>query len=286
MPCQSGDVSPRRRVRLTDQALVAVALARQLAGDARWGPGGEAPAGGRPDTPRAATLAQLVAALAAEPDGRAGRMLRERSTAAGRLAERAAAAPPGLPSLEVAVWRAASTAAPRTAGTAELLLAALESGGADLTGLVAAAGYGPRDLYRAAAAAPGHPWAPGAETVGLGADPDLGPGAGLAVARVRAAAGGAAALVLALATLPEAAEALGADVDDLAARVGAQGDGGTLVGEGDAGLDPVLTAARAWCTAPITATDLLRAAQLAGGPAAAALLEAAASSPADPGSAP
>lgn len=248
-----------RTIRLTDQALVAVTVARRVAG------------------PRGATVADLLAGLATEPDGAAGAVLRRRSTAAGRLAERVRAAIPGLASLEHAAARAADDAAPRPAPTAALLAAALEVGGPDVADLLAACGYEPRELYRAAVGS-----VAADETFGLGGDVDLAPDAATAVARVRAAAGGAVDLVVAVAALPAPPPLLPADAAELAAvrdDLDRRGDA-TQAGESwDRGLDAVLDAARGWrrgAPPPVSAQDLLRAALVAGGHGPAALLDEAA----------
>lgn len=267
MPCQSatGRGTGARRVRLTDQALVAATIARRL-----------------PPETRHATVADLLAGLVSEPDGRAGRLLRERMTAAARLPGRAAAGPPGVASLDTALARGSDEASPRTAGTADLLLAALEVGGQDLADLATGAGYDPAGLYRAACAFPAQAWSPGAETVGLGSEPGLDGGSALAVARVRAAGGGAVDLVLAIAALPEGGTLLDASAEELAALADAGAGPASPAPLPEHGLEAVLEAARAWCAPPITAGELLRAAVIAGGPRPAALLAAAGSHPVDP----
>jgi hypothetical protein len=223
-----------QRTVLTDQALVAVALARaHAAGTAR--------------TPH---VADLLVGLAAEPDGLAGRLLREREGAAIRLRERGAL--PRLAPLSVATGWAADDARPRAATTLDLLRAALEAGGGELRDLLDAVGLG--DL-----AAPVIPPEQAGETLGLRPPTDPEPGlsaeAALAIARTRALAGGAADLLLAIGRGPQADSV--APLPDLTGAV-ARGD--------DAGLDAVVGAARAWRgDEPVTTGDLVRAALAVGG---------------------
>jgi len=117
-------------VRLTDQALVAVAVARQLA------------AGSSP------TVAHLVAGLAIEPDGVAGGFLAEPASAAAALVERAGTASPHLPTLQAAVgWAQPAPGTPLW--TVDLLAAALEIGRDDADDLLHAAGYDTAALRQA-----------------------------------------------------------------------------------------------------------------------------------------
>jgi hypothetical protein len=257
-----------RRVRLTDQALVAVGLARRVA-RSRGAPSPGAPTGSR-DEPAAvaATVADLLAGLAAEPDGAAGRVLRAQMTAATALTERVAIPPPGLARLEAAVARGDRIASPRPPGTVDLLAAALEVGGTDLADLVTVAGYDPRALYRSATRLA----ADAGETLGLATTgdegPPLAPDAALAVARTRAAAGGAVDLVVNLAA-GDTGALVPFDPVDLAALHSHLRDRTDTdpTGPGwDAGVDAVVGAARAWRGRdPVRASDLLRAAVVAGG---------------------
>lgn len=264
-----------RRVRLTDQGLVAVTLARDAAARAA----------------RVPTVADLLVALAVEPDGVAGHRLRAHAGAAVSLAQRAAAAPAHLPRLLDAVAHAARAAAPRPPGTADLLAAVLAVGGPDIADLLAAAGYSPDDLrpddlrpedvstdVGSAAVLDRVPqswssaWSAASETVGLSREPDprFSPGASVALARTRAVAGGAVELVLAIASAPEGSVADGDDLDPgvlaflldrlLAARTGED------TAQWDAGLEPVIAAALAWREGGVvTSADLLVAAALNGG---------------------
>lgn len=246
------------RMRVTDQALVAITVARQVAGEHHRHP----------------TAADLLVGLAAEADGRAGALLRDPPAVAARLSDRAATAPPGLPRLEDVVAHAGAGESTHPVATAGLLTALLEAGGPDLLDLLAACGYDSRTLYRAATRDPG----PGGETFGLGSDPDLAADAAVAVARVRAAAGGAVDLVLAIAAAPGAEELVPADPDDLAAALAGlhrHGEPERAGEDWDHGLDGVLAAARVWCTPPIGARELLRAAIAAGGRGPSHLLDAA-----------
>lgn len=261
------------RVKLTDQALVAVALARR---------GAEA-AG------RSAHVADLLVGLGAEADGVAGRLLGEHASALTALAGRLAVAPPRLPALEVALRWAAGDVGPRPLGTIDLLLAAIEVGGSDLADLLDGCG-----LPRAALAGAQRPaatplWAAPdshalTETYGL--DPsatDLTPAAARAVARTRAVGGGAVTLVAALAgeasTDPDAVpldpDALRERLHRLAPR-GAPAQALERRGDDDwdAGVEAVLEGA--WRTrhgdGPLGPVDLLRAAALVGGRGPARLL--------------
>lgn len=244
------------RLRLTDQALVAVTAARQAAEEH-----------GRPPT-----AAHLLVGLAAEADGRAAALLGTPPSAAAQLPERALTAPPGLPPLDAVLTRARAGVPVRPVSTRSLLAAVLEAGGADVVDLLAACGYEPRTLYRWAIREPRL----GEETFGLGSDPDLAPDAAAAVARVRAAAGGAVDLVLAIATMPRAEEVIAEDPDGLVSILAVLTRSGEVEEAGarwDHGLDGVLAAARAWVQPPIGIGDLLRAAVTAGGRGPERLLE-------------
>lgn len=234
------------RVRLTDQALVAVTAARQ-SGEAHG---------------RHPTVADLLVGLAAEPDGQAGTLLRAHTTSAARLLEHAPAAASDLPPVEAVLARSASREAPRAVPTRALLAGLLEAGGTAVVALLATCGYDPGELYRAAVREP----ALDGETFGLGSDPDLSADAATAVARVRAAAGGAVALVVAIAATPDGGGLLALDDGELSAvrasLRAAEDASGTAW---DRGLDVVLDTARAWREPPLHARDLLRAAVSAGG---------------------
>lgn len=266
MECQREPAAPRR-VRLTDQALVAVALARRSA--AAHG--------------REPTAVDLLLGLASEPDGWAGRVLRRRDTAVVTLAARAGSPPPAMPALLEVVAAAADRAAPRPPGTRDLMAAVHTVGGDDVDALLASCGYDARDL-RSPNASDGlapyartendERWTGPQETVTLAGPglPALSRAAAHAVGRVRAAGGGALALLELLVdedagpkdgTIGEAT-ILGA----LAARAHLERSdpAAAATAPRDAGLDPVLavtadlTAGRAATTA-----DLLHALLLAGG---------------------
>lgn len=242
------------RVRLTDQALVAVTAARQA---------GEASA-------RHPTVADLLVGLAAEPDGQAGVLLRTHATSAARLLEHAPAASPDLLAVEPVLARSAAREAPRAVPTRVLLAGLLEAGGTGVVGLLATCGYDPGELYRAAVREP----ALDSETFGLGSDPDLAADAATAVARVRAAAGGAVALVVAIAATPGGGDLLALDEGELSAVRASLRRAQDATGAGwDRGLDAVLDTARAWRDPPLHARDLLCAAVSAGGEGPRRLIE-------------
>lgn len=259
-------------VRLTDQALVAVTLARVRA--AR-----EA---------RVPTVLDVVLGLAEEPDGAAGRLLvQHASSVMVLLATRTVQ--PGLAPLDVAVRWAAEAACPRPADTTDLLGAAIEIGGSALRDTLATVNdpvsglSRPADWHRSGELT--------RETFGMGApgdrDETLTPVGARAVARTRAAAGGAVELVLMLADDPR--DELGQwnlpATDDLLAVLERLRQDGIPTAEGDAwdrGLEPVLDAARHFGPARLPAADLLRAALLAGGTGPRALLDACSQAAAEP----
>lgn len=223
-------------VRLTDQALVAVALARRIADGRR------------------ATAADLIAGLAVEPEGGAGLVLRS-SLGVVDLERRASVAPPGVPPLD-AVVRAAADAGGRPSWTVELLDAAVVHGGQDVQDMLEATGLdvwdlraGPRSTWLAwrdevepftdfEAAYEATRLSDLCETFGLGNDVGaLTAAADRTVARARALGGRVRDLLLALRLPGSGAEALLADSAALAeAATRATGP-----------LDPVLAAAQ---TAP------------------------------------
>jgi len=253
-------------LRLTDQAVVAVALARARA--AR-----EA---------RRATVLDLVLGLAEEREGVAGRLLDGHASGAiVLLATRSA--PPGLAPLDVAVRWAAEAALPRPADTSDLLAAATEVGGSEFRDTLSAVNPPLAELRWPAGLSWPSPLAP--ETFGLGAPGDLDemltPVGARAVARTRAMAGGAVELVRMLADDPrdELRQWNLPSTDDLVGSLQRLQRDGIPAAEGDAwdrGLEPVLEAARRLGTGRLPAEDLLRAAVLAGGTGPLALLDAAA----------
>ncbi len=113
--------------RLTDQARVAVLLARSL------------PAPGPDRAARPATVAHLVAALAGEPEGIAGIRLRQQSgEVAARVASHPFVAARSLPPLDTV--NVALPVQDRPVWTLELLHAAVRVGGEDLAHLLGECG--------------------------------------------------------------------------------------------------------------------------------------------------
>jgi len=266
--------------RLTDQAAVAVALARARACAAH----------------RPGHVVDLLVGLAEEPDGVAGRTLADRVSAVVALA--AHPLPPRLAPLDVAVSWAEAEAAPRPAGTGDLLDAALQLGGAELADILDAVGLSAVDVENVHSDDSGwndprwgrllDVWGqngrPGraSETLGLRPPTDPEPGltreAARAVAVTRGMAGGAVDLLVAVAASSEHVgdAVLGDPVVTIAALVallerGARERAGD---DWDRGLEAVLDAARTFRgNAPVSADDLVRAAAVAGGAGPAAVLE-------------
>jgi len=245
--------------RLTDQALVAVSLARAaaLASD------------------RHATVADLLAALAVESEGEAGRRLRNRSSAAAALAERAVSVP--APPMDAAVRNAVQHSGARAATTVDLLEAALVVGTDDVADLLAGAGYD-RDLDGFLVDDVFGELDGAGETYGLSpaGAPDLDEPAARVVAQVRAIAGGAVALLLAVAAAPDADGAvLLGDREALAlARSNLDRRGLGDQPGWDAGLDVVIdTAAQLREGERTTTRDLVRACLIAGGDGPKAVVE-------------
>lgn len=236
--------------RLTDQAAVAVALTRATA----------------PGDP---TIAHLLVGLATEPEGRAGRRLRERATAVALLTQRAGRCP--APPLEAALSHAVREAGQRAVSTVDLLDAAVRSGGADLTDLLEHVGYH-RDLDGWLLGGVAHTWFDNAETLGWspGGDADLDAVASRVAAQVRAVGGGAVEVLIAAAAAPELSDAL--DPETLAGTAERLDRTPTW----DAGLDSVISSAVLLAdTPPASLRDLLRAALIAGGDGPRRVLEAA-----------
>lgn len=231
------------QARLTDQAVVAVALARVAAGR---GP---------------ATIAHLLAGLASEAEGRAGARLRERASAAAALADRARATP--APAMEDALVAAIDKAQGRAATTIDLLDAALAVGGDDVADLLGAVGYS-RDLDGWLTSDPVEDWFEHPETFGFhpAGDAVFDAPASRVVAQVRAVRGGAVDVLIAAAAAPDAGVAVAdpAALAAAAARLRRPTDGW------DAGLDAVVEAARSLAEQDtVTIRDLVRAALVAGG---------------------
>ncbi len=230
------------QARLTDQAAVAVALARRA--------GGSQP-----------TAAHLLIGLVTEPEGRAGRRLRERASAAAALVDRAGAVP--APSLEVVLRQALQAAGARAATTVDLLDAVIAAGGGDVAGFLERAGY-QRDLDGWLAADPYAEWYEDAETYGLAPHGDalLDRSASRVVAQVRAVNGGAVEVLIAGTAAPDSPLAA-PDPRALAATAARLR---SAAPQWDAGLDAVLTAAQTLREDDlVTIRDLVRAALAAGG---------------------
>lgn len=273
--CRQREADPRagapaegaRPVRLTDQALVAVTIARRHAGR------------------RSPSTADLLVGLASEPDGRAAQALRRQETACTRLVGRAVTAPPRLAGLAVALGWAAREVEGRPLWTSDLLAAAREVGGSDLAELLASCGFDPHGL---AVEPPDTvaPWeaidAPERLAETRGFDPAghaWSLPAARAVARARALGGGAVTLVVALAVEEALSpESVPLDVGELRARLRRRPSAAwprlATPHAGDHGLDAVVAAGEriADPQRPLAPTDLLRAAILAGGADPAALL--------------
>lgn len=227
--------------RLTDQAAVAVAVARAAA----------------PGDP---TVGHLLIGLATEPEGRAGRRLRERTTAVALLTQRAGGCP--APPLPVALSRAAQHVGRRAVSTVDLLDAAVRVAGDDLTDLLEQVGYH-RDLDGWLLGDPEQDWFEDAETYGFqpSGDATMDRSASRVVAQVRAVDGGAIHLLIAGVAAPDGPQ--GPDpraLAEVAARLR------SATGSWDAGLDAVLRAAGTICDGPVvTVRDLVRATLVAGG---------------------
>lgn len=241
--------------RLTDQAAVAVLVARTVAD-----PGGP-------------TVAHLLIGLATEPDGRAGRRLRERASAAAVLLERGSTTP--APPMADAINRAGAGGT-RAATTVDLLDAAIACGGPDVDDLLVAAGYH-RDLDGWLAGDPESSWFEDAETYGLqpAGDSTFDEVAGRVVAQVRAVDGGGVEVLIAAAAAPDV-DVIAADPSDLAGVAARLGGAHERPGDRawDAGLDAVVSAAQTLRDGPaVTVRDLVRAALVAGGDAPRLVLE-------------
>ena len=236
--------------RLTDQAAVALALARTAARSAH------------------PSIGHLLVGLATEPDGRAGRRLRERATAVAELSQRVANVP--TPPATDALAIAAAAADGGVVDTVALLDAAIRAGGSDVADLLETCGFH-RDLDG---------WLPGGvqwfddpETLGWSptGDDALDSVASRVAAVVRAVDGGAVEIVIAAVAAPET------DLSHLDPAVLATAAAGLQRTEGwDAGLDAVVAAAPLLADGTRASVhDLLRAALVAGGEGPRRLLSAA-----------
>lgn len=235
--------------RLTDQAAVAVAVARAAS----------------PDEP---TVGHLLIGLATETEGRAGRRLRERATAVALLTERAGSCP--APPLTTALGQAAQHAGRRAVSTVDLLDAAVRVGGDDLSDLLERVGY-QRDLDGWLLGGVEQTWFDAAETLGWspGGDDTLDPVASRVAAQARAVGGGAVEVLIAAAAAPELGDDL--DPESLAGAAGRL----ERTQAWDAGLDAVVATAALLADPPASLRDLVRAALIAGGDGPRRVLEAA-----------
>lgn len=175
----------RRRVRLTDQALVAVTAARHAA---------------TADQREPTALDLLVALATAE--GAASTRLGDRMAGMTRLVERARHGSPRLVTVDDVLRWAAGAVTGRPVSTDDLLGATLELGGSELADTLDAAGVPPAAL---AAEPDDDPTVHVSETFGLdpnGADRWPLPCA-RAMARARASGGSATALAVAIAVDPQ-----------------------------------------------------------------------------------
>ena len=244
------------RGRLTDQAAVAVALAQAIAGTA------------------VPSVGHLVAGLAAEPEGRAGRRLRERGWAAAQLTERAGEV--SAPPLPVAVSQALTAAGAHAATTVDLLDAALARGGAALADLLSDCGYH-RDLDGWLLSDPATDWFEQAETYGFqpSGNATFDRAASRVIAQVRAVNGGAVSLLIAASAAPDA----GLDSPDPRTLAQVADRLPATAAHWDLGLDAVLGAAQILTDgACATVSDLVRAALVAGGDGPKVILQLAAES--------
>ena len=236
--------------RLTDQAAVAVAVAR-------------AAVAGEP------TVAHLLIGLATEPEGRAGRRLRERTTAVSLLIARAGHCP--APPLGAALTTAAANCPGRAVSTVDLLDAAVRTGGSDISDLLEQVGY-QRDLDGWLLGDLEQTWFDDAETLGWspGGDDALDSVASRVAAQVRAVGGGAVHVLIAAAAAPELDVEL--DPESLAGAAHRL----EPTPSWDTGLDAVVATAPLLAEQPpASLRDLLRAALIAGGEGPRRVLEAA-----------
>lgn len=245
----------RRRVRLTDQALVAVTAARHAAADDERAP---------------SALDLLVALTTAE--GAASARLGGLMAGMTRLAERARHGSPRLAAVDDVLRWAAGAVTDRPLSTDDLLSATLELGGSELADALDAAGVPPAALTADVdAASPDDPTTQVTETFGLdpaGAERWPLPCA-RAMARARAAGGSATALALAIAIDPQLPTPV--DPETVVRRLhsvfaGQDWRSASLGREDDAGADAVGVAAergaRGGVVDPLTLTQ---AARMAGG---------------------
>lgn len=250
--------STRRRVRLTDQALVAVTAARHAAAA---------------DEREPSALDVLVALATAE--GAASARLGGLMAGLTRLAERARHGSPRLAGVDDVLRWAGGAVTDRPLSTDDLLAATVELGGSELADTLDAAGVPPDTL---ATEPDDDPTTHVTETFGL--DPAGIQGWPLpcarAIARARAAGGSATALAVAITVDPQLPAPV--DPDTVGYRLrraveAADWRSAVLARDDDAGVDAVVSAAegggRNGVVDPLT---LMQAARMAGGALPAELL--------------
>jgi hypothetical protein len=255
MPRHAGTA---QRLRLTDQALVAVTAARRA---------------GELDARQPSAMDLLVALATTE--GTAAARLGDVMAGMTRLVERARHGSPRVATAEDVLRWAAGERPPRPVTTDDLLAATVELGGSELADAADAAGVAPHALRDEA---PDDPAVQVAETLGL--DPQGSQGWPLpcarAVARARAAGGSAAAVCVAVAVDPQLPAPV--DVDTVWQRLRlavGPGDWRTTAADrdDDAGVEAVVAAAESGARRGVVdALTLVQAARMAGGTLAAGLL--------------
>lgn len=250
--------STGRRVRLTDQALVAVTAARRAAAV---------------DEREPSALDVLVALATAE--GAASARLGDLMAGLTRLAERARHGSPRLAGIDDVLRWAGGAVTDRPLSTDDLLAATVELGGSELADALDAAGVPPDTL---ATDPDDDPTTHVTETFGL--DPAGSQGWPLpcarAIARARAAGGSATALAVAITVDPQLPAPI--DPDTVVHRLRQAVDGAdwrstVLARDDDAGVEAVVLAAeRGARNGVVDPLTLTQAARMAGGALPAGLL--------------
>lgn len=248
------------RVRLTDQALVAVTAARRAADLDH----------------RVASAVDLLVTLATA-EGRAGARLGDLMAGLTGLVERARHQAPRLAGADEVLWWAAGEVTERPLATDDLLAATVELGGSELADVLDAAGV-PVTALRARTDEP-DPIADVSETFGL--DPSGAAGWPLpcarAVARARAAGGSATGLAVAVAADPHLPSPVDPDVvaERVRGELGADWRAAACRHAEDTGVEAVVTAARRGAhRGVVDPLTLVQAVRMAGGALPARLLDA------------